>query len=81
MAINLQQFGGRDSSPKPVALLSSSADADHINHGDVIVEHKFVAAKKLENANTAVQRRHKLARRIGQQMSYARQMVQGKQPR
>lgn len=53
----------------------------HINHGDVSMDLELAATARPGTALADVGRRHKLARRIGQQMSYARQMVQGKQPR
>jgi hypothetical protein len=64
-----------------VALLSDSADADHINQGDVIVELKFVAAKKPDTVNTAVQRRQRLVRRLDQQISLIKSAADGMLPR
>jgi hypothetical protein len=64
-----------------VAFLWGCADADHINQGDVIVELKFVTAKKPENVNTAVQRRQRLVRRLDQQISLIKSAADGMLPR
>lgn len=45
------------------------------------MELKFVAAAKPKQIDPTVQRRQKLVMRIDQQISYVRQMIEGKQPR
>jgi hypothetical protein len=53
----------------------------HINHGDVSMDLELAASARPRTALADLRRRHMLARMIGQQMGYACQMVQGKQPR
>jgi hypothetical protein len=64
-----------------VAFLLGCADADHINQGDVIMELKFVAAKKPETISTAVQRRQRLVRRLDQQINLIKSAVDSMLPR
>lgn len=45
------------------------------------MELKFVAAKRPEKANATVLRRQKLVRRIDQQVTYVRQMIDGQEVR
>lgn len=45
------------------------------------MELKFIAAAKPKQVNPAISRRQKLVMRIDKQISYVRQMVEGKQPR
>lgn len=45
------------------------------------MELKFTANTRPEKASADVQRRQKLVRKIDQQISYVRQMLEGKQPR
>ncbi|WRH76280.1 MAG: hypothetical protein RSE16_02090 [Sphingobium sp.] len=45
------------------------------------MELKFAATARPSKANATVQRRQKLVRRIDQQISFVRQMIDGKQPR
>ena len=63
-----------------MAFFFSSADADHINQGDVIVELKYVATKKPETVDMAVQRRQRLVRRLDQQISLIKSAVNGVMP-
>ncbi len=64
-----------------MALLSDGADADHVNQGDVIMELKFVAAKKPDAVNTTVLRRQRLVRRLDQQISLIKSAADGMLPR
>ena len=45
------------------------------------MELKFAATARPDKADSNIQRRHKLVRRIDQQIGYVRQMIEGGQPR